>query len=524
MAEPVEKPKSSAKSLYSKLEAKRSQYLNRAYDCSELTIPALLPRLGHTDSSKLPTPWQGLGARGVNNLAAKLLLTLFPPNTPIFKLDIDDFTLETLTKQEGMRAKVEEGLNKIERSVMKEIESSAIRVTGFEGLKHLVVTGNVLFYMDPEGGAQVFHLDSYVVRRDRKGNVLDIVVKECVSPVTLPQATQDALLISNDKRDMDEDVELYTHIKLTGKKYAVYQETEGNVIPGSEGNYPVASSPWIPVRFTKISGESYGRSYVEEYIGDLQSLEGLSQAIVEGAAASAKVLFLVNPNGVTEKADLAKTENGGFVDGMTNDVQALQVQKGGDFRVAHDTSNKIEERLSFAFLLNSAIQRGGDRVTAEEIRFMANELESALGGLYSILSLDLQLPLVKRLMYQMERQKRLPMLPKGVVTPTIVTGMEALGRGNDLNKLSQFMKVAVDIAQLPPEIDKADALKRVGVSLGIDMKGLVKTPEALQAEVQQQQQREMMMQGMNPAINAASQIAQKGMEQNGNQAQQIPPG
>lgn len=510
-----------AKALYQQLEPKRAPFLNRAYDCAELTIPALLPRQGHSATSKLPTPWQGLGARGVNNLAAKLLLTLFPPNTPIFKLDIDDFTLETLTKAEGMRAKVEEGLNKIERSVMKEIEATAIRVTGFEGLKHLVVTGNTLFYLDPEGGAQVFHLDSYVVRRDRKGNVLDIVVKESVSPLTLPETVKESLRSGDNAKDMDTDVDLFTHIKLVGKNYDVYQEVAGMIVPDSQGSYPVASSPWIPVRFTKISGESYGRSYVEEYIGDLQSLEGLSQAIVEGAAASAKVLFLVNPNGVTEKADLAKTDNGGFVDGMVNDVQALQVQKAGDFRVAHDTSTKIEDRLSFAFLLNSAIQRGGDRVTAEEIRFMANELESALGGLYSILSLDLQLPLVKRLMYQMEAQKRLPILPKGTVTPTIVTGMEALGRGNDLNKLSQFMKVAVDIAQLPPEIDKADALRRVGVSLGIDMKGLVKSPEVLAEEMQQAQQQQMMMQGMNPAINAASQLMQKGMDQNG-QAPQEP--
>ena len=31
----------------------------------------------------------------------------------------------------------------------------------------------------------------------------------------------------------------------------------------------------------------------------------------------------------------------------------------------------------------------------------------------------------------MEKSKKLPSMPKGMIKPTIVTGLEALGRGND---------------------------------------------------------------------------------------------
>ncbi|WP_416142518.1 portal protein [Escherichia coli] len=47
---------------------------------------------------------------------------------------------------------------------------------------------------------------------------------------------------------------------------------------------------------------------------------------------------------------------------------------------------------------NSAVQRTGERVTAEEIRYVASELEDTLGGVYSILSQELQLPLVRVLL------------------------------------------------------------------------------------------------------------------------------
>lgn len=505
--------------VYAQLETRRQPFLDRARDCAEITIPSLLTRDTHSSHSRLLTPWQGIGARGVNNLASKLLIALLPPNAPFFRLSIDDFALEELTQQQGMRAKVEEGLNRIERSIMNEIEASALRVGGFEALKQLLVTGNVLLYLPNEGGVRVFRLDRFVVRRDPMGNVLEIITKESVSIETLEDDVKELIVgkTNEDTSSRNKNVDLFTHVYRDDNKWKVYQEVKGIRLPGTEGSYPLDKSPWIPVRFTKIDGEDYGRGYVEEYLGDLKSLEGLTQSIVEGSAAASKVLFLVNPNGVTDMAELAESDNGAFVEGMATDVSTIQLQKYNDFRVSLETVSQINERLSFAFLLNSAVQRSGERVTAEEIRYMANELESALGGIYSILSQEFQLPLVKRLMFQMERQKRLPTLPDGVVQPVIVTGLEALGRGNDLNKLQMFFESAAGIAQLPPEINKSDALLRTGAALGIDMKGLVKSQEDIQAEMQAMQQQAMMDtvvdKGTGPAINAMGGMAKESMAQ-----------
>jgi hypothetical protein len=512
--------KGKAAALYGQLVTDREPFLQRARECSKITIPSLIPPDGHTGSSKFYTPYQSVGARGVNNLAAKLLLALLPPNTPFFRLTIDDYTLEQLTQQEGMRAKVEEKLNKMERAVQSEIEAGAYRVSTFESLKHQVVSGNTLLYLPKEGGMRVFPLSRYVVQRDPMGNVLDIVVKENVSAAMLSDDVLSAIGLKDadgddikqeKKEDKHKSIELFTHVKWNGSSWDVYQEVKGVIVPGSTGNYPQGKSPWIPVRFTKIDGENYGRGYVEEYLGDLLSLEGLSQAMLEGSAAAAKVLFLVNPNGITSQKTLAESENGAIVDGLETDVSTLQLNKGADFRVAYDQANKLEERLSFAFMLNSAVQRNGERVTAEEIRYMAGELESALGGVYSILSQEFQIPLVNRIMFAMQRAKRLPSLPKGIVKPTIVTGMEALGRGNDLNRLRQFFEVCVEIEKMPPELNKSDAMTRAGTSIGIDMAGLLKSEEQIAQEQQQAQQMAMMQQGIAPAINQLGGLAKQGM-------------
>lgn len=499
---------------YRQLEGSRDPFLRRARDAAKLTIPSLLPPDAHSGSNKLPTPYQGLGARGVNNLASKLLLALLPPNSPFFRLTVDDYTLEQMTQQEGMRAEVEEALGKIERATMSEIETSAIRVTGGEVLKNLIVTGNALLYLPPEGGAKMFRLDRYVVVRDPMGNVLEIVVKESVSPLVLPAS----MGITEDDQDINPDktVDLFTHIKREQGKWTVYQEVKAKEVPESRGTYPLDKCPWIALRFTKIDGEDYGRGYVEEYYGDLRSLEALTQAIVEGSAAAAKVLFLVNPNGVTQQKTLTESPNGAVRAGNAEDVSVLQVQKYADFRVAFETIESISQRLSYAFLLNSAVQRSGERVTAEEIRYMANELEAALGGVYSILSIEFQLPLVKAVMHRLEKKRLIPALPKGSVRPAITTGLEALGRGNDLNKLDLFLQGALQA--LGPEvvatrINVSDYLTRRATALGIDVKGLVKSDDQIEQEAAEQQEQMMGQAMMGTGMDMATEVVKGVMKQ-----------
>ena len=482
---------------YAQCESSRDMFLQRGRDAAELTIPMLLPPDGHSSSTIYQTPYQGVGARGVNNLASKLLLALLPPNSPFFRLTIDDFDLAELAGGEA-RGAVEEALSRIERAAMQEIESKAMRVPVFEALKQLIVTGNALLFMPKEGGMKVFRLDRYVVKRDAMGNVLEIITKESVNALMLPPEIQE--LIQASESEM-KNLELYTHLTRTQKGWEVYQEVSGFEIPNSRGKFKLDESPFIPLRFTRVDGEDYGRGYVEEYIGDLKSLEALTKAIVEGAAASAKVLFLVKPNGTTKARVLAESPNGAIVSGDATDVSTLQVQKSTDFRVAMESGRNISERLAYAFLMNSAVQRQAERVTAEEVRFMAQELESALGGVYSILSQELQMPLVNKILSIMERSGKMPKLPKDTVSPTVVTGIEALGRGQDLNKLATFLQYLQPLGPevIAREMNLNDYIDRLGASLGIDTNGLIKSAEQKaqeEAEMMQKQQQAMQMQTM----------------------------
>lgn len=503
-----------AKSAYERLTNDRNMYVTRAEDCAKYTIPTLFPENGSNASTTFSTPYQSFGARAVNNLTSKLALALMPPNSPFFTLNPSQDTKQELADSGNeMVTEVQQQLMRIENIVMKYVETNQIRVTITEALKMLIVAGNACLYLPPEeGGIKMYRLDSYVVNRDALGNWFRLITLDKVAWASLPEDVQSLITKggSNTTEHKPEDeVEIYTDVQLVNGQYLSYQEVDGEIIDGTEQAFPKESAPWIPLRMVKMDGESYGRSFVEEYLGDIRSLENLSKAIVELSSICASVYFLVNPNGITRVNRLANAETGAFIPGRKEDITVLQLDKYNDLQVAQQTATNIESRLSFAFLLNSAVQRNGERVTAEEIRYVASELEDTLGGIYSLLSQELQLPLARRLVAQLASNSVIPDLPDGLVDMEVVTGVEAIGRGHDLNKLAQFLELQQTNPQAASLLNWSKIMIMEATALGIDTEELIKSDE----ELQQEQQRSVMS---NMAERAAPQLANGMMSMNNN--------
>jgi hypothetical protein len=488
-----------AKDVFNRLANDKNSYTTRAEDCAKYTIPSIFPIEGSNGSTNFDTPYQSLGARGVNNLASKLMLALFPPNDTFFRLSVDDELAAKLAQNPEAKDEIETELSRLEQIAMQYAEAHQYRVTLAEALKVLVVTGNCLLFLPPkEGGMKLYKLRDYCVQRDALGNVVQIVTLDKIAYAALPDDVKKMVTRSTGEKKPEDVTEIYTHCYLDGDVYRAYQEVDGEIVPKTEQEFPKDKSPWIPLRMVKMDGESYGRSFVEEYLGDLKSLESLSKSIVEMSAIAANVIFLVNPNGVTRVRSLTKAQSGSFVAGRADDIHPMQLEKYADLQVAQQTIAMLTERLSYAFMLNSAVQRNGERVTAEEIRYVASELEDTLGGVYSILAQELQLPLVKRLMVQLQLAGLFPQI-EDLVEPTITTGLAAIGRGHDLQNLMTFMQL---IGQTPEAMQTLNAnvlMQRIASSLGVDTTNLIKTPEQIQQE-QQQAYMMKMSQQMAPQV------------------------
>jgi hypothetical protein len=262
---------------------------------------------------------------------------------------------------------------------------------------------------------------------------------------------------------------------------------------------------------------------VEEFLGDLRSLNALSQALIEGSASAAKVIFLVSPSSTTKPASLAKAGNGAIIQGRPEDVSVVQVGKTADFATAANMAQAIERRIGEGFLKLNI--RQSERTTAEEVRLTQLELEQQLGGLFSLLTVEFLVPYLNRIMLVLQRNGQLPKIPKEFVRPQIVAGVNALGRGQDRESLAAFMTTVAQT--LGPEalmqyINPSEVIKRLAAAQGIDILNLVKTEEQL-AQEQQKAQQDQIGQSL---VDQAGQIARTPMAEQAmgmNQQQETPP-
>ena len=494
-----------ARDRYTQLSRGRSQFLDTAVECSRLTLPYLIQEdlSSRPTHQKLHTPWQSVGSKCVVNLAAKLMLALLPPQTTFFKLQIRDGKLGEEIPRE-MRSELDLSFSKMERMVMDYISASNDRVVVHQALKHLIVSGNALIFMGKDG-LKNYPLQRYVVNRDGNGNVCEIVTKELISRrilgMDLPEPLPNSPGEDGDKAGSDDhDVEVYTYVRLDNNgRWVWHQEAFDRILPGSRSTAPKNTSPWLVLRFNTVDGEDYGRGRVEEFLGDIRSLEGLSQSLVEGSAAASKVVFLVSPSSTTKPKTIADAGNGAIVQGRPDDVGVIQVGKTADFRTAQEQMQNLERRINEAFLVLQV--RQSERTTAEEVRLTQMELEQQLGGLFSLLTVEFLIPYLNRTLHILQRSRELPKIPKDLVKPQIVAGVNALGRGQDQQSLVMFIQT---IAQtMGPEVmaeflDAGEYIKRLAASQGIDVLNLVKSEETMEQErmaaIQQQQQQALVEQ------------------------------
>lgn len=478
-----------AEARYTQLSTMRLPYEERARDVAKVTIPSLFPPKGSGPAEALPQPFQAVGARGVNNLASKLLLALLPPGSSFFRLSPSEKVVQELKARndgEDVRGALDAALSMYEKRVVTALESTGSRIIVYESLRQIIIAGNVLIHVMKGGALRFFRLDSYVVVRDGMGNVLEIVIEEELDRLTLPENVKARVAppeYDSTGACSNACVKLYTRVQRTKNGWTETQEAEGAVITEATSKYPKDKCPWLALRFTRMAGEHYGRSYGDELIGDLRSCELMSQALVDFAAVASRIVFLVTPGGQTTAESINDAVSGDAVDGRKDDVAALQLDKYADFQVVKATVESIESRLGAAFLLNSSVQRQAERVTAEEIRYVAQELEQGLGGIYSILAQEFQHPLVVLELAQLARDKELPPLPKDTVKPEIITGLDALGRTSDLMRLDTLLRGVNDTLgpnSVTEYVNVGAYIKRRAAALSIDTDGLIRSEEDVQ--------------------------------------------
>ena len=494
-----------AKSRYQKLALRRQSYLDRARDAARLTIPSLLPPEGHNGTSRLPQPYQGFGAHCVATLSSRIAAALMPPGRGFMKLVPTPEAL-VMNGETTVPSDLEIGLAKSEKLIETETVRANWRRSTNLSTQHLVVAGNVLEILLPDSTISVMRLDQYVVVRDPSDNIVELIVEEQIYPDALPEDLQAAAEPSSDNATNSPDtVALYTWVRLEEGMYKVHQEIGETPVPDSEGEYEPENLPFFPLRYAPVLGESYGRGKVEEHIADFIHFDSLSKAIRDGAAMASRNVTLIRPgaqSGLNLVRKVSRADNGDFVIGNPEDISMLNYGNQTGLQITQAELLSLRRDLGQAFLLSASSTRDAERVTATEVRMAAEELEGILGGVYTMLSQDMMLSRVRRLIFQMRASEKLPPFDDETIEPLILTGLDALGRESAVNAVVS----AANIIQSLPEgahryVKWGELIKKLHLGLGIE--DAVKTEDEVQKDID----REMAAQVAAQTATAAGQQA-----------------
>lgn len=503
----------------------REAILEQARLSAALTKPWILPPVGQSKDERLPQTFQSLAARGITNLEGRILLAMFPPTNLWFELALSP-EIEydpSLTAEDIQRAK--DALFIEELKIQATLEAAnlepdnRIRGSGFRSRKRMaisqiLITGDTLEQLTDDYRIKVYRRDMYVTRRNSDGDVIYHIVKETLDPLGLPTdlMVKTGLSIGElrAKDPWERMVDMYTMVQWQPetKTWIIEQEINGKVVVRSEEKI----SPFFSTPFDLAPNENYGRGFIEQNLGDIRTLNELEEKVLDFAAIASKILVATDYASNVRKKDLLKP-TGSIIKarvsgGLIQDIGVLRVDKLNDFQVVNLSIVRKEKSLGKSMLLESELQPSGDRVTATQIQRIALEVDGALGGVYTAISDDQQIPLLRRAIWQMKRDNIIRDLPPQAVEMRVVTGLAALGREINVNRILRFADIVSRLPEAARRLDQAILMDVIARNLSIDERGLIKNDAQVAAEAQAAMQMQAQQQATQTAIDTAGNLAE----------------
>lgn len=505
-AQPAAK-NSTAKGRWSQLIATRQGFITRCERYAALTLPKVcLPDTVDQNSESVQYDWTSVGAQAVNHLKNKISMALFSPSRPFFRLDPDAEMRATLQASKIPEEKLREVLAQGESDAVKMLDRKAIRPKLNNLLGHLIVTGNALLDLS-EDMPRVMSLKNYAAKRSVSGKLQELLIHEVVCFDELEEKVQAAVA----RKGPEQMVSLIKWCVRKGDQWELSTWVdEQRLPPAFDGRFAEKDFPYFALTWDLSDEADYGTGLVEDYSGDFNALSVMAEAEIRSAVLASEFRWLADPSGITDVNDFKQSVNGDVLPGRKEDLTLVHMTSTSALQEIASTSEKVIRRIGAAFLLGSATTRDAERVTAEELRMQAQELESSLGGVYSRLAVDLQVPLARWLLKEVGVE-----IAGTKLQPTIITGLDALSRSADAQNLVLALQDLAAIATLPEGVQArlniAPIITTLLAARGINPSQYLKPEEqvaqeqqaAAQAAQQAQAQQVAVEQGAKAAANAA---------------------
>ena len=144
----------------------------------------------------------------------------------------------------------------------------------------------------------------------------------------------------------------------------------------------------------------------------------------------------------------------------------------------------------------------------------AIEIDGATSGAYAPIADNQQVPLIKRCMYQLSRDKLIPAINPKLVEIRALTGISAMGREVQARKLLDYTQVAAALGEEAiARVNKGVLMQVLARYRGINEPGLIRTDEEMNAIQQQQMAMQAQAQAAEQAISTTGAVVENAAAQ-----------
>jgi len=493
---------------YRHLEGERRNWESQWEEISELVLPRRLGFVGERAKGDRRGLLAVDSTAIVSNelLAAGIHGMLTNPASKWFQLKLSDRRLMEMNA-------VKIWLEQVENAIYGEFNSST---TGFTSHLHemyldLIAFGTAVMFIgtDAKTGAITFsarHLKECRLAENHMGQIdtvyrcFDMTARQLVQKFGEEKVGK-AVNEAYKKGKQDENFSVL---------HAVYPREERKYERKSRDNLPVASQyillkeehlienggfeemPYICPRWTKASGETYGRGPGGNLLPDIKMLQEMAKTIIKAAQKVVDPPLQMEDDSVIGPV---RTIPGGLNFRRSGADPIQPILTGANIPIGLDMTQDLRNRIREGFFIDQLRLHQGPQMTATEVIQRTEEKLRLLGPVLGRLQSEMLSPLIIRVFGIMARQNKLPPIPEEIAeseyTVEYVSPLARAQRQVEANGLLRVFEIGGPIFEMSPDaamvFKGGDTIRWLGDLFGVPV-SMFRSQEEVDGIMQAQQE------------------------------------
>lgn len=454
--------------------------------------------LAKSGSTSLPN-------RAVKNFNTKQKKALFPANRPFFVYDLPIQQRQILEANNTQKLAMDRATEVAAGWALEFLQNTKKVYRNLPNLfDALTMTGNSMMFMGhkKEDPAVFISPANFVVRRTQSGMEREAIIREVIALTDLSPELQTVVkenykvpeqAFSNKQVEQPEltTIQKFTYIEYELDGSCQYTEYVENIKVGATKKVPKEEPRFIIVAPNRPEGANYGVGIVQQCLPSILQLYGGAKAIANVNALIGEAKYYAKPNMVGGIRQMQQGGSGKYlVVNNPDDIGMLPVTNI-NINPSEVATAMAKEEIAKTFIMTGDAVRDAERVTAFEIRKMADDITSVHDNWLADIAEQLQEKLVQYATYHMDltNSEGVPVKDNLLeMQVKIITGSDAIDKVSESDNLLTAIQEFGVFTTINPEdksIFKRDKVASTMLKArGVASSEYIKSDEELAAEAE----------------------------------------